>query len=178
MITTEKYLPCHFLDYHIIMNYLKNNPAAVQLNLQKPHMNKRNFIPQELSGAQSVSSQLGHFLIYVFTIFTHTTCIIWLVFHLRLQHLQSVTAGFLLLQQMKHHFASASQPSCSEHRSPDATTALITHLCLKDGSWSYFTSRLVRSWLRETGDNLPGEALTHFTVYIFWKKWTYFIRET
>lgn len=49
------------------MNYLKNNPAAVQLHLQKPHMNKRNFIPQELSGTQLLSSQLGHFLIYVFT---------------------------------------------------------------------------------------------------------------
>lgn len=61
-----------------------------------------------------------------------------------------------------------------KHRSPNATSALIPRMCLKDGSRNYFTSRLLRSTLRKTGDNWHSEALTRFTVCIPWKGWTYF----
>lgn len=146
-----------------------------------------------MKGSIILSSQLGHFLNYFFMCVndnhiyvcwsfssSHKLPELFDLCSLSAAVFATVIADFLFPYQKSATVETSlcfRLSSFSKHRSPNATSALIPHLCLKDGSRNYFTSRLLRSTLRKTGDNWHSEALTCFTVCILEKDGPIFITE-
>lgn len=103
--------------------------------------------------------KLGHFLLSSFAgvnnnhkhlmvlVFTHITCILWAMLT---QGCTVCSCGCSFAAAVADQKSLCFRHSSSrKHRGPDAPTALIPRSCLKDGSQSCFSSRLVRSTHRK-----------------------------